>query len=58
MDKKLEEKITYLVYWFIPLAILFFCFYQFVVKPNIWYFIISCISSVALGWLLSKYLEV
>lgn len=58
MDKKLEVKIYYLVAWFVPLALLMFGFYRFAIKPNVWIVIVMCISSVVLGWLLSKYLEV
>jgi arginine exporter protein ArgO len=58
MDDKLESKITLIVLWFIPLAVLMFGFYRFAIKPNIWMVILMCVASVMLGWLLEAYLDV
>lgn len=58
MDKRLESKIALFVAWFIPLIILFICFYRFAIKPTIWLMVFGCIASIVLGWLMKEYFEV
>ena len=55
MDKVLRDKITNLVLWFVPLALLLFCFYEFALKSSIWLLIASCVATMFLGWMLRTY---
>ena len=57
MDKETKNKLLMLALWFVPIILLLFCFYQFALKPSIWYLIVSCIASLFMGWLLKAYFE-
>lgn len=58
MDKRLRDKIILFALWLVPLAVLFFCFYRFAIKPTIWLMVFGCIASVFLGWMMKEYFEV